>query len=348
MSNTERDPVEQPVCSTGTSVATEPDLELLRPREVPLGGPRAMRVRRVLPNRERRMIGAWCFADSYGPADIAGEAGMQVPPHPHTGLQTVTWLNAGEVLHRDSLGRRELIHPGELALMTAGHGIAHAEQSPQTHSSTLYGAQLWIALPDHARSSTPAFEFHTELPRLELAGGSVTVIAGELDRTRSPASVHSPLVGAALTLAASGRLTLPLESDFEHGILALGTGLTVEGTPLQPGELAYLGRGRARVTVGSDAGGEALLLGGEPFAEDLVMWWNFLGRAHENIVEARAVWEREHDSTLADRRFGAVGSYEGPALPAPTMPNTRLRARGRYQPRRSPDSHGRTPRDGNG
>lgn len=348
MSNTERDPVEQAVCSTGSRVATEPDCELLRPREVPLGGPRAMRVRRVLPNRERRMIGAWCFADSYGPADIAGEAGMQVPPHPHTGLQTVTWLNAGEVLHRDSLGRRELIHPGELALMTAGHGIAHAEQSPQTHSPTLYGAQLWIALPEHARSSAPAFEFHAELPRLEFAGGRVTVIAGELDRTRSPASVHSPLVGAALSPAPSGRLTLPLNSDFEHGILALEPGLTVEGTPLQAGELVYLGRGRTRVTTGSDAGGAALLLGGEPFAEDLVMWWNFLGRSHEEIVEARAVWEREHDSILADRRFGAVDGYEGPALPAPPLPNTRLKARGRYQPRRNPEADRNTPRHGNG
>ncbi|MQA15977.1 MAG: pirin family protein [Pseudonocardiaceae bacterium] len=332
MSNVEADPVEQAVCSATAAVATEPGCELLRPREVPLGGPQAMRVRRVLPNRDRRMVGAWCFADSYGPAEIADRPGMQVPPHPHTGLQTVSWLVAGEVLHQDSLGRRELIHPGQLPLMTAGAGIAHSEQSPQEHSPVLHGAQLWVALPEHARAMAPAFELHTDLPRHQSRQGSITVIAGELDGAVSPASAHTPLVGAAVSLAPGGQLAVPLTADFEHGVLALSAEITVEGQPVGAGEMVYLGRGRSQVSLSAPASAYALLLGGAPFAEDLVMWWNFVGRSHDDIVDARTTWEREHDTDTPHRRFGPVVDYSGPALPAPPLPNARLKPRGRYNP----------------
>src|SRR5699024_1709048 len=242
MSNTEQAPTEQTVCTAGTAVTTEPDIELLQPREVPLGGPRAMLVRRALPNRDRRMVGAWCFADSYGPTDIAGRAGMQVPPHPHTGLQTVTWLVQGEVWHQDSVGSRQLVGPGQLPLMTAGHGIAHSEQSPPEHSSSLFGAQLWVALPERYRDVAPAFEFHDALPRQEQRDGSVTVLAGAIDGAAAPATTYSPLVGASLTIDTNGELTVPLEPDFEHAVLAQSPGLSVAGAQIPVGAMLYLGR----------------------------------------------------------------------------------------------------------
>ncbi|MDR7303693.1 pirin family protein [Haloactinomyces albus] len=332
MSNVEDYPAEQTVCSAGVAVATEPDIELLYPREVPLGGPRAMRVRRALPNRDRRMVGAWCFADSYGPSDITGQAGMQVPPHPHTGLQTVTWLAEGEVWHQDSVGSRRLVRPGELPLMTAGHGIAHSEQSPPDHSASLYGAQLWVALPEESRQVAPAFEFHSALPRHESRQGSITVLAGEVDGAISPATTYSPLVGAGLAVPAGGQPTVPLEPEFEHAILALSPGLSAENVSIPVGAMLYLGRGRDEVRLSAEVAGQALVLGGQPFAEDLVMWWNFIGRSHDDIVAARSAWEREHDTDTPHRRFGPVDGYDGPALAAPTLPNARLKARGRYHP----------------
>lgn len=332
MSNVDENPAEQTVCSADTAVTAQPDAELLHPREVPLGGPRAMQVRRVLPNRDRRMVGAWCFADSYGPTDISGQLGMQVPPHPHIGLQTVTWLVEGEVLHQDSVGSRQLVRPGELPLMTAGRGIAHSEQSPPEHSSSLYGAQLWVALPEQSRQVAPAFESHSELPRHVLRHGSITVLAGDVDGAVSPASTYSPLVGAALAVSEGGNVSVPLEPEFEHAILALSPGLTSENVSIPVGGMLYLGRGRREVELSAEVAGQALLLGGEPFTEDLVMWWNLVGRTHDEIVAARSDWERERDTQAENRRFSAVNGYDGPTLPAPALPNARLKARGRYHP----------------
>lgn len=334
MSNIERDPTEHTVCSSDVAVAAEPESELLQPREVPLGGPRAMPVRRVLPNRDRRMVGAWCFADSYGPSDISGQAGMQVPPHPHIGLQTVSWLVEGQILHEDSVGSRALVEPGTLPLMTAGRGIAHSEQSPPGHSASLYGAQLWVALPEPSRTVAPGFEHHVALPTRAGEQGMITVLMGELDGLASPATTYSPLVGAELRPTPGTGMSVPLEPDFEHAVLALAPGLRVEDTPVAAGSMLYLGRGRHAIRLTAENPAGALLLGGEPFAEDLVMWWNFVGRTHDDIVEARTTWEREHDTDTENRRFGPVVGYDGPALPAPALPSTRLRARGRYHPRR--------------
>lgn len=332
MSNVEDQPAERAMCTAGEPITTEPNAELLLPREVPLGGPRAMQVRRALPNRDRRMVGAWCFVDSYGPTDITDQAGMQVPPHPHIGLQTVTWLVDGEVWHQDSVGSRQMVRPGDLPLMTAGHGIAHSEQSPPDHSSNLYGAQLWVALPEGVRNVAPAFEFHSELPRHELEQGGITVLVGSVAGAVSPATTYSPLVGASLDVVAGGRIAVPLETDFEHAILALSPGISVEDVEVPVGAMLYLGQGRREVALSAEAEGRALLLGGEPFQEDLVMWWNFVGRSHDDIVTARAAWEGERDTDLLDRRFGPVSGYEGAALPAPVLPNARLKAKGRYRP----------------
>src|SRR4051812_49325547 len=177
------------VCGGRSGVTAEPVRELLAPRDVPLG--EGTVVRRLLPNLGRRMVGAWAFVDHYGPDDISDEPGMQVPPHPHIGLQTVSWLHGGEVLHRDSLGSLQTVRPKELGLMTSGRAIAHSEESPRGHGPVLHGAQLWVALPDSDRGTDPAFEHHADLPVVDGPGLSATVILGELDGAASPGTVFT-------------------------------------------------------------------------------------------------------------------------------------------------------------
>ena len=209
-------------------------------------------VRRLLPTMGRRMVGAWCFVDHYGPDEIAREPGMQVPPHPHTGLQTVSWLLDGEVHHRDSLGSDALIRPGELGLMTAGGGIAHSEQSPDPHSPVLHGAQLWVALPDAERERAPSFEHHRDLPVLREPGAAATVLLGELAGARSPGQVHTALIGVDVTLERGADAVLPLEGDFEHAVLTVSGAPEVDGGELEPGSLCYLGTGRSTLRLRAD------------------------------------------------------------------------------------------------
>ncbi len=339
MSNLERAPQEA-LCAPAGDAAAGPALELLDGVPVVLGGPRGLPVTRTLPGRARRTVGAWCFLDAYGPTDLSMHPGMDVPPHPHTGLQTVSWLLAGDILHRDSLGSRALIRPGQLNLMTAGRGIAHSEQTPPApdrhdtapaaapdrHGSLLHGVQLWVALPDGDRDAAPAFDHHPVLPGLSHGGLAVTVMLGELAGAVSPARCFSPIVGAQLELAPGTSSRLPLRPDFEHAMLALAGTATIGGAGLRPGPLLYLGTGRSALDLACQPGGAPatlLLLGGEPFAEPLVMWWNFVARSHEEIVQARSDWAAGAD------RFAAVPGYPGARLPAPPMPSTRLRPRGR-------------------
>jgi quercetin 2,3-dioxygenase len=300
-----------------------PCVERLQPREVLLG-PRT-HVRRVLPNKERRMIGAWCFVDHYGPEDITHETGMRVAPHPHSGLQTVTWLLAGEINHRDSLGSDAIVLPGQLNLMTSGPGIAHSEESPPGHSAIMHGVQLWVALPDDVRHQAPrAFTQYADLPRLETEQLSVTVIIGALEDVESPATAYSPIVGAELVI--TGPAAMGLRPEFEYGVLALDDGLVVEGEQLEVSEILYVGAGRSSLALDeSGAPARALLLGGEPFDEELVMWWNFIGRSHEEIVEFRRRWND------GDEQFGEVLGFDGDRLLAPPMPNTRLKPRPRHR-----------------
>nr|MDT0657417.1 pirin family protein [Micromonospora sp. DSM 115978] len=301
--------------------AAEPTSVLLAGHDVPLG--RYTTVRRLLPQRRRRMIGAWCFVDHFGPDEVAGRPGMQIPPHPHTGLQTVTWLAEGEILHRDSLGNRQSIRPGQLNVMTAGHGIAHSEQSPPDHPPVMHGLQLWVALPDGARSGPPGFDHHAELPRFREADLTATVLVGTLAGVSSPAVVHTPLVGAEARIPAGGGARLPVDPGFEYGALVMSGAAEVAGVALAPGSLLYLGAGRRDVEVRGLADARLALIGGAPFDEPLVMWWNFVGRSHEEIVAARADW-------MAGRRFGTVTDDPAGPLPAPPMPTTRLKARDRY------------------
>ncbi|WP_435108909.1 pirin family protein [Nocardiopsis synnemataformans] len=341
MSNLDTHPAEERVCGgeIAPAVTAAPgDTELLEPREVPLGGPRAMLVRRALPGKNRRMVGAWCFADVYGPTGVADGPGMQVPPHPHIGLQTVSWLVQGSVHHLDGLGSDQLVRPGQLNLMTAGHGIAHSERSPADAPPLLHGAQLWIALPEADREGPARFEHHADLPAFDLPGtdapgARVTVIAGEVDGRRSPARVHTPLMGAEVVLEPGARVRLPLEESFEHGVLPLDAPVRVLGHSVEAGALLYAGEGRTEVELWAEETAHVLVIGGVPFTEDLLMWWNFVGRDHDEITRARLAWESEREGSGEGgvRRFAAVAADDGAALPAPELPNARLRARPRHR-----------------
>ena len=291
------------------------DLELTEARTAHVG---SMTVRRLLPLRLRRSVGAWCFVDHYGPLDVDGVTGMNVPPHPHIGLQTVTWLLAGNVLHRDSLGSEQLIRPGQLNLMTAGRGIAHAEESPEPHDPVLHGVQLWVALPDASRDAAPAFEHHAQLPQSRLGGFAITVLVGELAGAASSASTFSPIVGAELT--AAGRpasCLLPLRPDFEHVAFVAAGQASVNDVELAVGQLLYLPEGRPDAMLSAPAGATLMLLGGVPLGEPLLMWWNFVARTPEEIASATAAWRAGE--------FGSVGGYQGDPLPAPPLDAARLR-----------------------
>jgi redox-sensitive bicupin YhaK (pirin superfamily) len=320
VSNLERHPQEA-LCGGRAAAAAEPVHELL-PGNVVALGTRAMNVTRTLPSRDRRMVGAWCFLDHYGP-DRAAAAPMRVPPHPHTGLQTVSWLLDGELLHRDSLGSEQLIRPGQLNLMTAGRAISHSEETPREHSPTLHGVQLWVALPDRHRGVEPSFDHHPELPLLTDTGVSVKVLMGELGGVIAPARTYSPLVSAEVRIEGADTL-LPLRPDFEYAILILSGTAIVDGEPLGVGPLLYLGCGRSDLALRADGTARLLLIGGEPFSEQIVMWWNFVERSHEEIVRAREDW-------MTGGRFGVVQGYDGEPLPAPPMPTTRLKPRGRHR-----------------
>ncbi|MGW2590742.1 pirin family protein [Streptomyces sp. NPDC001515] len=310
------------VCGGRGFVVAEPVRELLTPRHVRLG--ESTEVRRLLPNLGRRMVGAWAFVDHYGPDDIADEPGMQVPPHPHMGLQTVSWLHEGEVLHRDSLGSLETIRPRELGLMTSGRAISHSEESPRQHAALLHGAQLWVALPDAHRDVEPHFQHHTDLPTVVAPGLTATVILGTLDGATSPGTAYTPIVGADLALAHGTEARLPLDPDFEYAVLSMSGEAEVDGVPVLPGSMLYLGCGRTELPLraASDAG--LMLLGGEPFEEEIVMWWNFIGRTQDDIAQAREAW------TNGDR-FGTVRGYDGAPLSAPALPAVPLKARGRVR-----------------
>ncbi len=301
--------------------------EQLEPRDVLLG--RTTHVRRTLPHKNHRMVGAWCFLDHYGPDDIKQTGGMWVPPHPHTGLQTVTWLFEGLGRHTDSLGSDQLIRPGQLNVMTAGRGICHAEVSPEDAPPLLHGVQLWVALPDPARNDAAASFVHlSDLPRFEDGGAVVTVLTGSLAGHESSAPTFTPLVGAEVRLAAGASVVLPLESGFEHAVLAVDGDVLVEGTTVERHRLAYLAPGARELRLSVERETTLMLLGGEPFEEQLVMWWNFIGRSHEEIVEQREDWNGSGVDHVPER-FGQVRGFGEPRLLAPPMPTTRLKARGR-------------------
>ncbi|MDW4574353.1 pirin family protein [Microbacterium sp. M3] len=313
------------------AVATESAVECIGPRalllevrEVPLGGVRAMSVHRALPQRELPLVGAWCFLDRFGPQ----ETRMRVEPHPHIGLQTVTWPYLGDVRHRDSVGSDVVVQRGALNLMTSGAGISHSEYSVGDDAAPLDALQLWVALPESRRHGAPAFEQHAVLPEFELvavdgAPGAATVVLGELGGVRSPATVYTPIIGAELRIAAGSTVRVPLDPAWEHALVAVQGEASAESVTLDTAHLLYLGTRRKGVEITSPTGATLFLLGGEPFEDDVVMWWNFVGRTHEEIVDAREAWES------GSERFGRVVDHGDERIPAPPMPAVRLTRRRR-------------------
>ncbi|MBZ4487388.1 pirin family protein [Microbacterium sp. cx-55] len=327
MTRLDAGPVEE---TTESAVECDgPRSVMLEAREVPLGGVRAMDVRRALPQRDLPMVGAWCFLDRFGPQ----RALMRVEPHPHIGLQTVTWPFEGVVRHRDSLGSDVLISRGALNLMTSGAGISHSEYSVTDEPIPLDALQLWVALPESRRHGAPAFEQHASLPQLTLPAvtgerAEAVVVMGEFAGTTSPASAFTPLVGAEVRVPAGSRVRVPLHPEWEYAIVGVDGDLRVTtdaDTTETVGDmqLLYLGIQRDGIDVHSASGATFFLLGGEPFEDEIVMWWNFVGRSHEEIVAAREEWEAH------SARFGRVADHGDVRVPAPPLPAVRLRRRGR-------------------
>jgi len=279
--------------------------ERLPAHETSLG---TLKILRALPVRQRRLVGAWCFLDRFGPLSFSEAKPLDVAPHPHIGLQTVSWLLQGEIVHNDSLGHEALLRPGGVNVMTSGGGIAHAEETPPKNSGLLNGVQLWIALPEADRNGEASFQHIAEVPVIEHAGGTMSVFAGH----SSPAKHFSPVLGADITVHPSASMELPLDHSFEHAVLLMTGDVEIDGQSIDSTGLWYLGTGRSSVEFKSRNGCRVVLLGGPPFQETILMWWNFVARTPEEIAQARSDWQRHE-------RFGEVTAYQGPRLDAPPL-----------------------------
>lgn len=270
-------------------------------------------IKRALPSRHKRMIGAWCFLDHAGPVTFPQGDGLDVGPHPHIGLQTFTWMIEGTMMHEDSLGSHQLIRPKQVNLMTAGYGISHTEVAPDTETK-MHAAQLWIALPDDKRNIAPRFDHYPELPVVEQDQIQFTVLVGEFLKTRSPVAVHTELLGVDLTAVQAAQTRLSLNPKFEYGFMALEGTATINGHELNEDNMVILETGLEHIDVELHANSRILLLGGEPFESPILLWWNFVARTQTEIEEAREQWIAQ------DPRFGTIPSYTGPRLEAPVLP----------------------------
>lgn len=279
-------------------------IEVREGRTAEVGG---MGIRRVLPTKGRRTVGPWCFVDLMSPEDVANPDPMEVGPHPHIGLSTVTWLFEGEALHTDSLGSEQVIRPGELNLMTAGHGIAHAELEVRPGSSAargeyVKGAQMWLAQTESTRHGASSFLHFTDLPAAELAGSGVKLLVGSLAGLTSPVEADWPLVGAELFLRA--QLELQVDAAFEHALAPIDNRIKVDDVVVEPGALALIPPGFDVLRIDAIRyPARVMLLGGEPFPVRLQMWWNFVARTREELTAAWRDWEERNED-----RFGPVPS----------------------------------------
>jgi len=286
-----------------------PVLERFPAHETSLG---SLKILRALPIRQKRLVGAWCFLDRFGPLSFSEAKPMDVAPHPHIGLQTVSWLLQGEIVHKDSLGDEALLRPRGVNVMTSGGGIAHAEETPLKNSGLLNGVQLWVALPDDHRHGPASFQHIDEVPIIELVGATVSVFAGSVLGYFSPAKHVSHILGAEIALSVSASLELPLDQSFEHAALLLTGDVEIDGQSIDATGLWYLGTSRSVVEFKSRNGCRVLLIGGPPFPEKILMWWNFVARTPEEIAEARSDWQ-------SHQRFGEVKAYRGRRLDAPPL-----------------------------
>ena len=282
------------------------DVEVTAARESQVG---ATTVRRALPQRHRRTVGPWCFEDHMGPTEVTATKGLDIGPHPHVGLQTVTWLTEGEVLHKDSLGTEQLIKPGQVNLMTAGRGVVHSEEATGSYSGRLQGVQLWVAQPEETRWTDPAFEHHRELPQVEIGPSAATVITGESGGAASPARQDWEAVGIE-GLIRSGRTVWPLDPTFEYGLITVEGTVRIGSNLITVGQFAYLAPGRSELPIDAQDAATVLLIGGKPFAEQILIWWNLVARTTDEIDEAYLGW--------LDGQFGPVNTRLS-ALPAPRL-----------------------------
>lgn len=271
-------------------------------------------VRRVLPSRERTMVGPFIFVDEFGPGELTGD-GMGVRPHPHINLATVTWLFDGAIDHRDSLGSYATIRPGQVNLMTAGKGIVHSERSPKGELATnpgMFGMQTWLALPDGQEEIDPAFEAVKDLPVVEDQCAKAYVIMGSLWGKRAPTTTYAETIYAEIVLAPTGSLPIDAEAD-ERAVMLVSGEASVDGVALEPYKLAVLAPGKT-MTLASETGGRVMLLGGEAFATKRHVWWNFVSSDRARIQQAKEDWEQG--------RFPVVPGDEEEFIPLPRVPKT--------------------------
>ena len=292
---------------------------LIEPRTVKLTTRTGVAVHRTLPHRDLKMIGAWCFVDHFGPTQQTD--GMVVAAHPHTGLQTATWLIEGAIEHRDSIGTIQRIEPGQLNLMTAGRGIAHSELS-LAGPEFLHAVQLWIALPKDSIDTAPDFEHRADLPQVDGVGYSATVLVGEFLGARAATTTFLPLMGAELRFDAQTDTRIPLSTQFEHGFMLASGELTVNDEQIPTSGLYFVPAGADSVQLSASAGSIVLMLGGQPFGEKILMWWNFIGRTQADITKARDEWNAGDQ-----HRFPAFADQIGDRIPAPDLPTVTLQAR---------------------
>ena len=267
-------------------------------------------VRRVLPARQRSMVGPFIFVDQFGPAQLDLGAGMDVRPHPHINLATVTWLFEGAIDHRDSIGSFATIRPGQVNLMTAGKGIVHSERSPEAERKAgprLYGMQTWLALPDGREEIDPAFEAVTDLPVIEDGHAKAIVIMGELWGERAPTTTHADTIYAEIMLEPGGMIPLEEDAD-ERAVMLVGGEASVDGHALTLYQLAVLQPGR-EMTLESRSGARVMLMGGEAFTTKRHAWWNFVSSSRERINQAKDDWR--------EGRFGTVPGEDGEFIPLP-------------------------------
>ena len=291
---------------------TSPIIQTITPVAHDLG---AFEVRRAIPSRQRTMVGPFIFVDQFGPAHLPDGSAMDVRPHPHINLATVTWLFEGAIDHRDSLGSFATIRPGQVNLMTAGSGIVHSERTPPAErpgGPHLYGMQTWLALPDGKEEIAPAFEQYTDLPLIEDTGVSAQVIMGTLWGISAPTTQHAATIYAEIALVPGGQLPIDAEAD-ERAVMLVGGEARIEGQPLALYDLVVLAPG-AQMRLSSATGGRVMLLGGEAFTTARHVWWNFVSSDRERINQAKQDWEAG--------RFPKVPGDEFEHIPLPRVATT--------------------------
>lgn len=281
-------------------------------------------VYRAVPQQQLRMVGPWCFIDHFGPVATKNYRQFDIAPHPHIGLQTITWLFSGELKHLDSLGYEQPLRSGQLNLMTAGNGISHAEIADENLQQPLHGLQLWCALPKQHEQVAPSFEHYRELPHFAIDEVMAELILGDYGRFHSPGTSFHPGIAMLLSTPKNAQATLTLNKEFEYALYVVSgnlylpnsahAGLT-KGHGAHEHELISLGANRSELTLAFGADTRVLLLGGEAFPEPVTMWWNYVSHDATRIRQADTDWKQGHS------RFGQVRHYHGDRLMGPAIPD---------------------------